>query len=51
MDYKQEILHIEADFVHEDAWVDKLVSIFIIFLTIVGIPYTTYILFQFLLSF
>lgn len=51
MEYKQEIIHTEDSFVHEDVWVDKLVSIFIIFLTIVGIPYTTYIFFQFLLSF
>ena len=51
MEYKQEIIHTEEGFVHEDVWVDKLVSIFIMFLTIVGIPYTTYIFFQFLLSF
>ncbi|MEH6850736.1 DUF3930 family protein, partial [Bacillus pseudomycoides] len=27
MKYKQEIIHTEDGFVHEDVWVDKLVSI------------------------
>ncbi|MFD0771620.1 DUF3930 family protein [Bacillus sp. CGMCC 1.60114] len=51
MKYKEEMMHAKEDFIHEDEWVDKLISIFIIFLTIVGIPYTAYISFQFLLSF
>ncbi|MEI4828089.1 MULTISPECIES: DUF3930 family protein [Bacillus] len=51
MKYEEEMMHAKGEFIHEDEWVDKLISIFIIFLTIVGIPYTAYIFFQFLLSF
>ncbi|WP_459503032.1 DUF3930 family protein [Bacillus sp. C1] len=36
---------------HEDKWADSVIKGLIIFLTIVGIPYTAYIFVQFLLTF
>lgn len=51
MEQKYEMAQFEEDLTHDDAWADSIISILVTFLTIVGIPYTIYILVKFLLSF
>ncbi|PEK30563.1 DUF3930 domain-containing protein [Bacillus pseudomycoides] len=51
MEYQYEIEQRKEEFLHEDKWADSIIKGLIIFLTIVGIPYTIYIFVQFLLAF
>lgn len=51
MDYQYEVEQRKEEYVHEDKWADSVIKGLIIFLTIVGIPYTAYIFIQFLLNF
>lgn len=51
MEQKYEMENFEEELTHDDAWADSIISILVTFLTIVGIPYTIYILVKFLLSF
>ena len=48
---KQEVGQTKEEFMHEDQWADSLIKWLFIFLIIVGIPYTAYVVVQFILSF
>ncbi|WP_264448955.1 DUF3930 family protein [Bacillus cereus] len=47
----QEVGQTKEEFMHEDQWADSLIKWLFIFLIIVGIPYTAYVVVQFILSF
>ncbi|MDM5154848.1 DUF3930 family protein [Bacillus sp. DX1.1] len=51
MEYHYETEQRKEEFMHEDKWADSIIKWLIVFLTIIGIPYTAYIFVQFLLSF
>lgn len=51
MEYQYKEEQRKEEFMHEDKWADSVIKALIIFLTIVGIPYTAYIFVQFLLTF
>ncbi|AWC28603.1 DUF3930 family protein [Bacillus cytotoxicus] len=51
MKYQYEIEQRKEEFMHEDKWADSLIKWLFIFLSIVGIPYTTYVFIQFLFTF
>ncbi|SCV21619.1 Uncharacterized protein BCRIVMBC845_04170 [Bacillus cereus] len=48
---EQEVGQTKEEFMHEDQWADSLIKWLYIFLIIVGIPYTAYVVVQFILSF
>ncbi|PEW51585.1 DUF3930 domain-containing protein [Bacillus cereus] len=48
---EQEVGQTKEEFMHEDQWADSLIKWLFIFLIIVGIPYTAYVVVQFILSF
>ncbi|MFF2880612.1 DUF3930 family protein [Bacillus toyonensis] len=50
MEYQYEVEQTKEEFMHEDQWADSLIKWLFIFLIIVGIPYTAYIVVQFILS-
>ncbi|WP_242247397.1 DUF3930 family protein [Bacillus cereus group sp. BfR-BA-01523] len=47
----QKVGQTKEEFMHEDQWADSLIKWLFIFLIIVGIPYTAYVVVQFILSF
>jgi hypothetical protein len=51
MEYQYEVEQTKEEFMHEDQWADSLIKWLFIFLIIVGIPYTAYVVVQFILSF
>ena len=51
MEYQYEVEQRKEEFMHEDQWADSLIKWLFIFLIIVGIPYTAYVVVQFILSF
>lgn len=51
MENQYEVGQTKEEFMHEDQWADSLVKWLFIFLIIVGIPYTAYVVVQFILSF
>lgn len=50
MEYQYEVEQTKEEFMHEDQWADSLIKWLFIFLIIVGIPYTAYVVVQFILS-
>jgi len=50
MENQYEVGQTKEEFMHEDQWADSLIKLFI-FLIVVGIPYTAYVVVQFILSF
>lgn len=48
---EQEVGQTKEEFMREDQWADSLIKWLFIFLIIVGIPYTAYVVVQFILSF
>ena len=51
MEYQYEVEQTKEEFMHEDQWADSLIKWLFIFLIVVGIPYTAYVVVQFILSF
>lgn len=51
MEHQYEVEQTKEEFMHEDKWADSLINWLFIFLIIVGIPYTAYVVVQFILSF
>ena len=50
MENQYEVGQTKEEFMHEDQWADSLIK-WLFFLIIVGIPYTAYVVVQFILSF
>ncbi len=51
MENQYEVGQTKEEFMHEDQWADSLIKWLFIFLIVVGIPYTAYVVVQFILSF
>ena len=50
MENQYEVRQTKEEFMHEDQWADSLIK-WLLFLIVVGIPYTAYVVVQFILSF
>ena len=50
MENQYEVGQTKEEFMHEDQWADSLIK-WLLFLIVVGIPYTVYVVVQFILSF
>lgn len=50
MENQYEVGQTKEEFMHEDQWADSLIK-WLLFLIVVGIPYTAYVVVQFILSF
>ena len=51
MEYQYEVEQTKEEFMRADQWADSLIKWLFIFLIIVGIPYTAYVVVQFILLF
>ncbi|MEB9387450.1 DUF3930 family protein, partial [Bacillus cereus] len=49
MENQYEVRQTKEEFMHEDQWADSLIKWLFIFLIVVGIPYTAYVVFQFII--